>query len=259
MDLNKLLKVTTLAGKIMLESGAETYRVEETMIRICIAFGATTADSFVIPTGIIVTVTYNNEVATLVKRITSRGVDLNKIDKINDLSRKIKIEKIDMYKFNEELISISNSDRYSFLTTLLFSAITAGCFAIVFGGNIQDFIAASITGAIIKIASIIFQKLDINEFFVNSVCGGLCSILAALFFKIHLISNLDNTIIGSIMLLVPGLTITNAIRDTIAGDFLAGITKASEAFLIAVSIAVGTGAILSLFINRFGLFPIVFH
>lgn len=259
MDLNKLLKVTTLAGKIMLESGAETYRVEETMTRICSAFGSSTADSFVIPTGIIVTVTYNDEVATLVKRITSRGVDLNKIDKINDLSRKIQTEKMDMCKFNEELISISNSDRYSFLTTLLFSSITAGCFSIMFGGNIKDFIAASIIGAAIKIVSIIFQRLNINEFFVNSVCGGLCSVLAAIFFKINLCSNLDKTIIGSIMLLVPGLTITNAIRDTIAGDFLSGITKASEAFLIAVSIAVGTGAILSLFINKFGLFPIVFH
>lgn len=259
MDLNKLLKVTTLAGKIMLESGAETYRVEETMTRICSAFGASTADSFVIPTGIIVTVTYNDEVATLVKRITSRGVDLNRIDKINDLSRKIQTEKMDMCKFNEELISISNSDRYSFLTTLLFSSITAGCFSIMFGGTIKDFIAASIIGAAIKIVSIIFQKLNINEFFVNSVCGGLCSVLAAIFFKINLCSNLDKTIIGSIMLLVPGLIITNAIRDTIAGDFLSGITKASEAFLIAVSIAVGTGAILSLFINKFGLFPIVFH
>lgn len=259
MDLNKLLKVTTLAGKIMLESGAETYRVEETMTRICTAFGASNADSFVIPTGIIVTVTYDDEVATLVKRITSRGVDLNKIDKINDLSRKIQTEKMDMCKFNEELISISGSDRYSFLTTLLFSSITAGCFAIMFGGNIKDFAAASVIGATIRIVSIIFQRLNINEFFVNSVCGGLCSILAAIFFKMNFCSNLDKTIIGSIMLLVPGLVITNAIRDTIAGDFLSGITKASEAFLIAVSIAVGTGAILSLFINKFNLFPIVFH
>ena len=92
MDLNKLLKISTLAGKIMLESGAETYRVEETISRICIAYGAHTADSFVIPTGIIVTITYYDEVATLVKRITSRGVDLNKIDAINDLSRKIQTQ-----------------------------------------------------------------------------------------------------------------------------------------------------------------------
>ena len=250
MDLNKLIKISTLAGKIMLESGAETYRVEETISRICIAYGAQTADSFVIPTGIMVTITYNDQVATLVKRITSRGIDLNKIDAINDLSRRVQTETIDLCDFNKELIKISNEPRYSPLITLLCSSIAAGCFSIMFGGNLKDFFAASFIGAIIKIVMIIFQKLNINEFFVNSFCGGLCAILAIMLLKLNLCSNLDNTIIGSIMLLVPGLIITNAIRDTIAGDFLSGITKASEAFLIAVSIAVGTGAILSMFITK---------
>lgn len=247
MDLNKLITVSTLAGQILLESGAETYRVEETISRICIAYGAHTADSFVIPTGIMVTVTYYDEVATLVKRITSRGVDLNKINAVNDLSRRIQTEAIELCDFNKDLIKISNAPRYSNLITLIFSALAAGCFAIMFGGNLKDFFAASLIGAIIKLVAIVFQKLNINEFFVNSFCGGLCALLATIFLKISLCSNLDKTIIGSIMLLVPGLIITNAIRDTIAGDFLSGITKASEAFLIAVSIAVGTGAILSIF------------
>lgn len=77
----------------------------------------------------------------------------------------------------------------------------------------------------------------------------MCAILAIILMKLNICANLDKTIIGSIMLLVPGLTITNAIRDTIAGDLLSGITKAAEAFLVAISIAVGTGAILSLFLN----------
>lgn len=249
MDLNKLLKVATLAGKIMLESGAETYRVEETISRICIAFGAHSADSFVIPTGIMVTITYYDEVATLVKRITSRGVDLNKIDAVNDLSRRVQTESIDLCDFNKYLIKISNDPRYSNLITLICSSIAAGCFSIMFGGDFKDFFAASLIGAAIEIVTIIFEKLNINLFFVNSFCGGLCAILAITFLNLNLCSNLDKTIIGSIMLLVPGLIITNAIRDTIAGDFLSGITKASEAFLIAVSIAVGTGAVLSIFIK----------
>lgn len=249
MDVNKLLKVSTLAGKIMLESGAETYRVEETISRICLAFGAHTVDSFVIPTGIIVTVTYYDEVSTLVQRITARGVDLHKVDLINNLSRKIQTEAMDISDFNNELLSISKENRYSRLVTLLWSSITAGCFSIMFGGNLNDFFSASLIGAAIKIVVIICEKLNINEFFINSLSGGLCALLAIIFVKLNLANNLDKTIIGSIMLLVPGLTITNAIRDTIAGDFLSGITKASEAFLVAVSIAVGTGAILSAFIN----------
>ncbi|MVX65818.1 threonine/serine exporter [Clostridium chromiireducens] len=251
MDLDKLLKVSTLAGKIMLESGAETYRVEETISRICLAFGAHTVDSFVIPTGIIVTVTYYDEVSTLVQRITSRGVDLHKVDLINDLSRKIQTETIDIDDFKNEIMSILKENRYSRFVTLLWSSIAAGCFSIMFGGNLMDFFAACLIGAVIKIVVIICEKLNINEFFINSLSGGLCALLAIILVKLNFSNNLDKTIIGSIMLLVPGLTITNAIRDTIAGDFLSGITKASEAFLVAVSIAVGTGAILSAYINNF--------
>ncbi|MBN1054658.1 threonine/serine exporter [Clostridium botulinum] len=252
MDLNKLLKVSTFAGKIMLESGAETYRVEETICRICTSFGVDQADSFVIPTGIMVSISHDDEVVSLVKRVTSRGVDLNKIDKINDLARKTQIELLSIDEFNKELIEISKGDRYSNSYTFFWSAISAGSFAMLFGGNVKDFIVATIIGLIIKIVITICQRLSINEFFVNTLCGAICAFLALIFIKLNIGSNLDKIIIGAIMLLVPGLTITNAIRDTIAGDLLSGMTKALEAFLVAVSIAVGTGGILSIFINTLG-------
>lgn len=249
MDLNKLLNISTLAGKIMLESGAETYRVEETIVRICLSFGADSAESFVIPTGIIVSLTQDSRTVTLVRRITSRGVDLNKIDLINNLSRQVQTQSMTIDELNAELINISKGNRYSNSLTLFSSCIAAGCFSIMFGGNIKDFCAAFLIGACIKVMTVICQKLDINSFFINCLGGGLCSALAIILMKLNICSNLDKTIIGSIMLLVPGLIITNAIRDTIAGDFLSGITKAAEAFLIAISIAVGTGSVLSLFIN----------
>ena len=249
MDLNKLLNISTLAGKIMLESGAETYRVEETIVRIGLSFGVDDAESFVTPTGIITSLTKDSTTVTLVRRITSRGVDLNKIDLINNLSRQVQAQSMTIDELNTELINISQSDRYTAALTLFSSCAAAGCFALMFGGNIKDFFAAFIIGACIKIVSIICQKLDINSFFINSLGGGLCAILAIILMKLNICANLDKTIIGSIMLLVPGLTITNAIRDTIAGDLLSGITKAAEAFLVAISIAVGTGAILSLFLN----------
>lgn len=246
MNLNKLLKVSTFAGRILLENGAETYRVEETIIRICLAFGAQNADSFVIPTGIIVTITHNEEVSTLVKRITSRGIDLNKIDRINDLSRNIESSSMSIDDFNKALHIIDKSNKYTICTTLIWSSIIAGSFALLFGGNILDFFAAFLIGAVIKITVLFCQRLNINSFFINCLCGAITTLLAIILIKMNLGKNLDMIIIGSIMLLVPGLTITNAIRDTIAGDFLSGIIKAAEAFLIAVSIASGTGAVLSL-------------
>lgn len=246
MDLNKLLNISTYAGKIMLENGAETYRVEETIVRICLAFGADIAESFVIPTGIMVSLTHGSETVTLVKRIKSRGVDLNKIDLINSLSRQA--HSMTMDELNEELINISKCNKYPNLVAYISSGISAGCFSLLFGGNMKDFCTAFIIGAFLKLMLNICEKLELNSFFINCLGGALCALFAVAAMKINICSNLDKTIIGSIMILVPGMLITNAIRDTIAGDFLAGITKASEAFLIAISIAVGTGSVLSTFI-----------
>lgn len=252
MNMNKLLQVSTFAGKIMLESGGETYRVEETICRICSSFGATVADSFVTPTGMMVSISHNDQTYSLIKRVTSRSVDLNKVDKINDLSRRLQNENINIDEFNEMLKKINEGERYSITTTLIYSALAAGSFAILFGGNFKDLIAATIIGFFLKLLLIQFQKLSINEFFINCIGGAFTAVLTLILFTLGIASNIDKTIIGAIMLLVPGLAITNAIRDTIAGDFLAGLTKASEAFLVAVSIAVGTGAVLSFWINTLG-------
>jgi uncharacterized membrane protein YjjP (DUF1212 family) len=46
------------------------------------------------------------------------------------------------------------------------------------------------------------------------------------------------------MTLVPGVAITNAMRDVIAGDLLAGTMKGVEALLIALALAAGTAVAL---------------
>lgn len=251
-ETNEILNVATYAGKIILESGGETYRVEDTILRICKNFGVEQADSFVTPTGIMVSIFHKGESYSLIKRVHSRTVDLDKIDKINTLSRVIQTSKLSLSDVKEELKKIDNVDRYSLPITLLFSAIGAGSFSILFNADIKDFISTCIIGLIIKFVSIKASEYKINDFFINSICGGIVSFMAYFAVKFNIATSLDSTIIGSIMLLVPGLAITNSIRDTISGDFLAGITRAAEAFLIAVSIAVGTGSVLSLLISSIG-------
>ena len=252
MDMNKLLHVSTYAGRIMLESGAETYRVEETICRICYSFGADEADSFVTPTGIMVSICHDNQTYSLINRVKSRSVDLNKIDRINDLSRALQDDPMDLNDILKLLKEIDNGERYSFPTTVAFAALGAGTFSVLFGGNLNDLLAATLIGFVIKIVTLKFQKLSINEFFINCIGGAIAAALTLTLVVLGFNISIDKTIIGAIMLLVPGLAITNAIRDTIAGDFLAGLTKAAEAFLIAVSIAVGSGAILSFWINTLG-------
>lgn len=118
----------------------------------------------------------------------------------------------------------------------------------LFGGNYLDFIIAFIIGAALKPVLSFLSYLNVNVFFTNLVGGFTVSLLALLSTLVVSGLNVDKIIIGSVMILVPGIGIVNALRDTIAGDLISGIIRGAEAFLIAVAIAVGTGVVLKLWI-----------
>ncbi|WP_027634083.1 threonine/serine exporter family protein [Clostridium hydrogeniformans] len=255
MDVNKILHIATEAGRIILENGGETYRVEETIFRICTAFNVKDCDSFVTPTGIMVSITDNfGQTISLVKRVRGRTVDLEKISKVNDLSRNIKSKGLTSDEIKEALMEINNEKRYGLNTTAFFSATAAAFFTLLFGGDINDFFVSFLIGIIIKLSSSFFSKYKINEFFINTFGGAITAIIALLSIYTGIGHNLDEIIIGSIMLLVPGLAITNALRDTIAGDLLAALARALEAFLIAVGIATGTGVVMKFWFTYIGGF-----
>ncbi|WP_315119931.1 threonine/serine exporter family protein [uncultured Clostridium sp.] len=253
MDYNRVLHLATYAGEIMLQSGAEIYRVEETLTRICTSYEIQSAQSFVTPTGIIMSVTDNKDyVMTKIVRINRRTVDLDKIARINDLSRRISSEKLDLDYVEGVLEEIKHSARYNNKTLIFSSSMAAGFFTLVFGGTLKDFFVSLFIGFVIECIRIIIDRIDTNSFFINAIGGATSSLIALLSTTLGLANNTDKIVIGSLMLLVPGLAITNAIRDTLAGDLLAGTSRASEAFLIAVAIAVGSGLIFTIWIKFFG-------
>lgn len=255
MDITKILHLSTLAGEIMLQSGAEIYRVEETVYRICVSYGLKEADVFATPTGIILSATdENNNTISKVKRIKSRTVDLDKISRVNNLSRDICTKNLSLELVQTSLENINKSEKYNKITTFIASSIVAGFFTLVFKGNYRDFIVSLFIGPVIQFFSMFLSKIQINSFFINAVGGAIASFIALLGTSIGIGDSTDNIVIGSIMLLVPGLVITNAIRDTIDGDLITGLARASEAFLIAIAIALGSGVVFSLWLYLGGTY-----
>lgn len=253
MDIKKIVQVAQEAGKIILENGGEVYRVEETITRICNAYGLKIVESFATPSVIMISVTDDHgESFTLIKRIKVRNVNLEKVNKVNELSRNIKTKSLSLDYVKKQLKNINLVARYKTKTTILSSGLISGCFTVIFGGDGNDFIVSFLIGALVRLLSLILGNIKLNDFFINIMGGGLASILALSALKIGLAKNLDEVIIGSIMLLVPGLTITNALRDTIAGDLVSGISRTIEAFFAAIAIATGSAIIFKLWIITFG-------
>lgn len=252
MNIDEILNVAEYAGRILLESGAEAYRAEETMVKICESFCVDEAQSYVTTTGIMISITHQHKNYTKIARIQTRGVNLYKIDAINQLSRNIRQEHLSIEHVKETLEQIDHEPRYSYQMTLFFSALSAFGFALFFHGTLLDASCAFFIGLIIKFVSIGMERNDINAFFNHAISGGVAALLALFMHSYHMMDSMDTVIISSIMLLVPGLAITNAIRDTVAGDYLAGVARGAEAFLIAIAIAIGIGAVLSMWMQMNG-------
>lgn len=247
MNINKIVNLAAHAGKIMLESGAEIYRVEETITRIGGSYNIYNIDAFVTLNVIIVSASdEHGQTISVIKRVRHRTLNLEKISKVNNLSRHINDKDYSLYKAEIKLSEIESSRPYSFKVTLLFSGTTTAFFSLAFGGNAKDFIVSFFIGILIRLTSYAFNFLRTNEFFINILCGSIAALIALISTKYNIGSHTDTIIISSIMLLVPGLAITNAIRDTIAGDLISGISRGMEAFLAAVAIAIGTGVVLKL-------------
>lgn len=244
-ETEEITKVCMLAGKLMLENGAETHRVEDTMIRIGEAFGLENIQSFATPTGINFSVGYVEAISFM--RISNRTTDLHKIYLVNNVSRKIVEKQLNLQEAMQELQSIEDIDTFfPSWVQIVAASLASGCFLIMFGGLWSDFIPTMITGGIGFAGMVAVNRL-VNIRFVADFFGALLiGIFAIYFVKTGMGVNLDKLIIGSVMPLVPGLPITNAVRELLSGHLIAGVSKGVEAQLAALAIGAGIAVVLSL-------------
>lgn len=247
-QVRKLLVLASLAGQIMLQNGAETYRVEDTLIRICKSRKSIKyVDVFVVPTGIFISIDYKGELFSYIKRIKSISLDLSKVDMVNEFSRKFVNSDMTVIDGIEELKKINKVKGYSKLTKTFFGSLASAFFCILFGGSFLDFIASFLTSFFVIMTLKSIEKLELT-FFINNFSGAiLASLFSYLLVRIGIGENLDKIIIGSIMPLVPGVSITNSIRDTMSGDYLSGLSKGMEAIFAALAIALGVGIVLNFY------------
>lgn len=236
----QLISVSMDIGQRLLQCGAETYRVEEAIVRICKTYNATEIDVYAVPTAIIASFTRNNETPiTRVARIYKRSTNLGLLDQLNTLCRDICREQMDYNSIKERLHLIDRHTGYPKYMLCLSTGGAAAFFTFLFGGKVIEAICSLITCMILWCFIEWMTKIRTNTLFINIVGGFWIASTALLCYKFGIINVYENMIIGSIMILVPGLVLTNAIRDLIAGDIVAGITKFTEALLVAAGIAVG--------------------
>ena len=246
-DITKALHMAEIAGRIMLENGAETYRAEETVEHICQALGYPDVRVLVIPTGVLLTLQdKTGESHSSVVRVSSRSLNLDHIHQANIISRRAGLQPVE--ESIAQLEAIGQKALYPSWIITLAATLCSGCFALVFGGGLIEFLISSLAGLLASLLGKLLGTID-NYQVISNLFSGMVIALTSLV-STHFLCMGDYNIIiaGAVLPLLPGLAMTVAIRDTMRGDLVSGVARIAEALLSAACVAVGVGSILGLWL-----------
>ena len=250
-DFSEVLEVASIAGHILLENGAEISRVEDIMARISTYFGVDKRNFFVLSNGIFTTgragkvekaggqaSTYAN-----VEFIPIRPIQLQKVVEVNQLSYDISAGKCSLEEARVRLEKIRNTPAKPMWEQTLGSALGAAGFCAVFGGGWVDCAAAFVVGLLLYVFVLL-----VSGRYMSRIVGGICNALLATllclaFYRIGFGNSLANVIIGAVMPLIPGVPFVNGVQELANADYLAGLTRLTDAllgfFCIAIGVSVG--------------------
>ena len=253
MNERLLLEAATTLGYRLAMSGAETFRVEESILRVLKAYGYQ-AEAFAIPNCLIVSIiTQTGTPMTRMRRIGPHGNNLDAVEQYANLSRKICAEAPAPLELLSWLQYVEDHRRsYSLWVQAIGFFLAAFGFCFTFSGTFSDALGAGLCGLIVLGVDFVMDKLNSTQFF-RTIIGAFCmALFAYLIHHLGLIQNADAAIIGALMLLVPGLLFTNAMRDVMYGDTNSGLNRVVLVLLIAVAIALGTAAALRIATDLWG-------
>lgn len=247
MNHNQLLTTISEIGRLLLKHGAEVYRVEESLERMLQAYGYRDIEVFAIPTYFSLSVMLDDSTPfTVTKRTRQNRINLDNVYALNNLVRKICQDPMSDEEIKTELEDINN--RPIKMPLIFFGyGLCAAFFTLFFGGGLRECILGGSIGFVVYFIIWLMETLEVNTIVSTLLASIGLATMAILFDTLGWINEFEAITIGCLMVLVPGVAITNSLRDIIGGEFVSGIARMVEAILTATSIAIGVGIMILLF------------
>ena len=238
-DAGTILAIALDVGAETLRVGGEIHRVEDTVTRICRAYGAEAVEVFAITSLITAEVRMpDGSYATRNRRVPVTYNHLARLEALNALSRTICKQPISAAEVKNRINAIRTYRPVPEWLCYVGGMLATGGFAIFFGGSLLDGMAAAVIAFLLTLFARL-RPIQINSMvksLISSFAAGLLSVLCV---TVGFGEHVDKIIIGTIMLEIPGLSFGNALRDLLCGDTLAGTMRLIQAVLQALMIALG--------------------
>lgn len=244
----ELLTLAVEIGDLLLRNGAEVYRVEDTIMHILKSFDIKDFDVYGLSNGIFASADeHTDDACSVIRHVPLGSVHLGRVAALNQLSRELCAKECTIEEAWERIEQCKNIPEASKPVQAFFCGLGSGCFAYLFGGTVLDGFIAFIVGIALQLFLIELNKRSSPKFIVNIFGSGLVTTLSLLFLNAGLPVLYDKIIIGAIMPLVPGIALTTSIRDLFNGDYVSGTIHLMAALLTAFCIAVGVGAVITIY------------
>ncbi len=238
------------AGKLLLENGAEIFRVEDTIYRICRHFGLTSASVFVLSNGIFLTSGDEEEKEVhfaKVLLIPVNRANLGRVAEVNQLSRQIENGDYTLEQIRRELKRIQHMPEFPEKMQIAAAGISGACFSYLFGGGWREALCTIGIGILLYFYLLKLGKPHFSKIVCNIVGSAWVTFLSILCHRLLPETHLESMLIGGIIIMVPGVAFTNAIRDMADGDYISGSVRMLDAILVFFCIAMGVGFMMAIY------------
>ena len=258
----EVLELTSRIGEVLLKNGGEIFRVQETMQRIAKAYGVKRFHVYVLANVIFTSIEEDGtqisrqlaqeagckgpDDACQVRHVPLSSIHLGRVAAVNNLSREIVEQRCTMEQAWQKIEEIDQIPFTSQWFQVFASGVGSASFCYLLGGSVLDSLASFISGMLVWCFVLFLSARKANKIMLNILSSALVTLTGVLFFHFIFGENMDKIIIGSIIPLVPGVPLTNSIRDFLNGDYLSGTIRMIDAVLVACCIALGVGFMLSL-------------
>ncbi len=248
MDYERILQCILDIGEEMLVCGAEVSRVEDSIFRMCKGYGCERINVFIITNNMQVTFeSPDGKIITQIRTVLRYNPNFAMLDKLNDLSRRTASTSPSYFKLSKAFDKIVTTSYQPRFLRYIGSILVCGGFCMFFGGDFIDAITASIGACIIVFTERYLNTREDNEFVYYYIVSLITALATSILVEFGIGHNIDKIMIGEIMLVIPGVAMTNAIRDLLMGDTGSGMLRFINAVIIAGIIAAGFATALLIF------------
>ena len=235
---SKITRIAAKAGRLMLQHGAESQLVEQTTIRIGKALGLDHVELSLTSGSLVITSLYQDRCVTTTRRCLDRGINMHMVCEVQRICIMAEKQLLDLISVEEHLNKLTPL-KYNRWLVVLMVGLSCSSFSHFFGGDWQVYLMTFIASAC---AMIIRQELAARHHnpFVNfGISAFIATTVASVGVFYQFGEKPEIALAASVLLLVPGFPLINAVSDILKGHINTAIARWVFASMLMLSVAMG--------------------